>query len=91
MAERLRIAPRSATEVIDALEERGLVERGPDETDRRATCVSLTGPGREVLAEVNSARGSAGSQHFAVLTDTERATLAELLAKLDARPTEHAH
>jgi len=91
VAERLRIAPRSATEVIDALEERGLVERGPDETDRRATCVSLTDPGREVLAEVNSARGSAGSQHFAVLTDTERATLAELLAKLDARPTEHAH
>ena len=27
VAERLRIAPRSATEVVDALEERGLVER----------------------------------------------------------------
>jgi len=89
VAERLRIAPRSATEVIDALEERGLVERGPDETDHRATCVSLTGRGREVLTEVNSARGSAGSQHFAVLTDAERAALAELLAKLD--DSQHPH
>jgi DNA-binding MarR family transcriptional regulator len=91
VAERLRIAPRSATEVIDALEERGLVERGPDETDRRATCVSLTGPGREVLAEVNSARGSAGALHFAALTDAEQTMLAELLAKLDERPPRHAH
>ena len=32
LAERLRIAPRSATEVVDALEARGLVERGPDPT-----------------------------------------------------------
>jgi hypothetical protein len=45
----------------------------------------------EALAEASSALGSAGSQHFAVLTDTERATLAELLAKLEARPTEHGH
>src|SRR6478672_10875649 len=30
IAQALRIAPRSATEVVDALEQRGLVERTPD-------------------------------------------------------------
>jgi DNA-binding MarR family transcriptional regulator len=91
VAERLRIAPRSATEVIDALEERGLVERGPDETDRRAICVSLTDHGRQILGEVNAARGTAASKHFASLTATERDALAELLGKLDSRRGENAH
>jgi DNA-binding MarR family transcriptional regulator len=85
VAERLRIAPRSATEVIDALEERALVQRLPDEGDRRAICVSLTGRGRDVLGEVSEARRKAATEHFATLTSAERATLAELLGKLDRR------
>ncbi len=36
----LHIAPRSATEVVDALEGRGLVERRADPGDRRATLVA---------------------------------------------------
>ena len=90
VAERLRIAPRSATEVIDALEERGLVERIPDHSDRRAICVSLTSQGREVLAEVNVARGAAGAEHFALLTAAERAQLSELLVKLDQQSAERS-
>ena len=85
VAERLRIAPRSATEVIDGLEERGLVVRGADPGDRRATCVSLTDAGREVLSEVTAARLDTGAEHFATLSATERATLAALLTKLDRR------
>src|SRR5688572_4453254 len=45
LAEHLRIAPRSTTEVIDALQERGLVERSPDPADRRATLVTVTDEG----------------------------------------------
>jgi DNA-binding MarR family transcriptional regulator len=86
VAERLRIAPRSATEVIDALEERGLVERVSDETDRRAICVSLTREGRQVLTDVGAARVAASASLFAPLTGPERATLADLLAKLDQPP-----
>src|SRR4051794_39474520 len=48
LAERLRIAPRSTTEVVDGLEERGLVQRRPDPDDRRATYVSLTAAGQQV-------------------------------------------
>ena len=42
LSDKLHIAPRSATEVADALESRGLIERQPDPTDRRATLVQLT-------------------------------------------------
>ena len=35
LAALLHLAPRSATEVIDALESKGLVARSPDPTDRR--------------------------------------------------------
>src|ERR1700676_5569314 len=37
LAEHLRIAARSATEVVDGLEAKGLVARRPDPQDRRAT------------------------------------------------------
>ena len=48
LSDYLHIAPRSATEVVDALESRGLVQRRPDPGDRRATLAELTdhgGPG----------------------------------------------
>jgi DNA-binding MarR family transcriptional regulator len=46
LADRLRIAARSATEVVDALESRGLVERGADPAHRKATTVTVTADGR---------------------------------------------
>lgn len=83
VAERLHIAPRSATEVVDALVERGLAERVADEADRRAMCVVLTVRGREVLAQVQEAQAAAGAAHFGSLSDADRADLARLLAKVD--------
>ena len=52
LAERLRIAPRSATEVVDALAERGLVERRPDPADRRGHLLALRGESHERRAAV---------------------------------------
>src|ERR1700727_713102 len=49
LADHLRIAARSATEVIDALEARDLVERRPDPADRRATLGAGAGDGNHVL------------------------------------------
>ena len=82
VAAALRIAPRSATEVIDALAERGLVQRGPDPDDRRAVVVSLTDAGRSVLDEVEAARAADAERLFARLDDAERAELARLLGRL---------
>lgn len=87
VAEHLRIAPRSATDVVDRLESRGLVARAPDPADRRAMTVSLTPRGEEVLAQVDAARREGAADFFGGLTDRERASLAAVLARLDDRPS----
>ena len=83
VAEHLRIAPRSATDVIDRLEERSLVAREPDPDDRRAMTVQLTPQGEAVLAQVDAARRAGAQQFFGDLTAAERASLARMLATLD--------
>lgn len=82
IAEHLRIAPRSATELVDALEERGLVAREPDPTDRRAVVVSLTSRGRAVNSEVAALRDARHREFLAVLSDRERRDLAQILRRL---------
>jgi DNA-binding MarR family transcriptional regulator len=78
----LRIAPRSATEVVDALEGRGLVHRRPDPGDRRATLVELTEQGLSVLDAVRAARGSEAERFFGRLSPADRAHLAGILGQL---------
>ena len=80
LAEALRIAPRSATEVADALEERGWVRREPDPTDRRATRLVPTEDGRRLLAQVDDVRRDASQRVLDVLTPAQRRTLHEILA-----------
>ncbi|MGY1785313.1 MarR family winged helix-turn-helix transcriptional regulator [Geodermatophilus sp. SYSU D00698] len=79
LAEALHIAPRSATEVADALQERGLLERTPDPTDRRAVLLRATADGRRVQGEVDAARRADTRELFARLSAAERAELARLL------------
>ncbi|MCW2581806.1 MAG: Transcriptional regulator, MarR family [Klenkia sp.] len=81
LAEGLRIAPRSATEVVDGLAGRGLVERVPDPTDRRAVLVQLTDEGRQVQAEVSAARAADARAALGRLPADERAELARLLRR----------
>lgn len=82
LSEHLRIAPRSATEVVDTLADAGLVERRPDAADRRATLVALTTRGTEVTAAIRSARAAEADDFFARLDDADRAALTEILQKL---------
>ena len=79
LAERLHIAARSATEVVDALEARGLVERGPDPDDRRATLVRPTEAARAELAEVDRVRREQSERFLAVLSEPDRRTLDRIL------------
>lgn len=78
----LRIAPRSATEVVDQLEAKDLVERLPDPNDRRAVLVGLTDGGRQVRDGVQRARREQANQYFSRLAPGERDELARLLAIL---------
>ena len=79
---RLHIAPRSATEVVDALESRGLVERRPDPGDRRATLAGLTEHGTGVLRAIRAARGTEAERVFDRLSPADRDHLARILRQL---------
>src|SRR5262245_55125733 len=82
IADALRIAPRSATEVVDALEARGLVTREPDPTDRRATRVVPTSEGQRLSAVLAQARQAESERLFAGLSEADRADLDRLLRLL---------
>jgi DNA-binding MarR family transcriptional regulator len=86
LADHLHIAARSATEVVDALEAKGLVQRRPDPHDRRATLVAPTGPGADLAAAIRAARGTQAERLFDQLNATDRAHLGRILRKLTAEP-----
>jgi DNA-binding MarR family transcriptional regulator len=86
LSERLHIAPRSATEVVDGLQERGWCRRGPDPSDRRATVVSLTEAGRTLAEAIRAAQQEQARGYFAVLGTDERAQLAAILDRLIDAP-----
>jgi len=78
----LRIAPRSGTEVVDALEERGLVRRSPDPDDRRATLVALTPQGESVAAGLKAAQRAEAEAFFGTLSPADREALTRILTGL---------
>jgi DNA-binding MarR family transcriptional regulator len=82
LAERLRIVPRSATEVVDALQAAGLVERRPDLHDRRAVLVALTEEGDRVGASVRAARDAEAERFFGTLEESDRVELVRILRTL---------
>jgi DNA-binding MarR family transcriptional regulator len=82
LSEHLHIAARSATEVVDSLESRGLAERRPDPGDRRATLVEVTEHGASVLRAIRAARGTEAERAFGKLSPADRDDLARILRKL---------
>jgi DNA-binding MarR family transcriptional regulator len=82
LSDHLHIAARSTTEVVDALEARGLLERRPDPDDRRATLVALTEQGTNVLDAIRAARGTETERAFGKLSQADRTHLARILRKL---------
>lgn len=82
LADRLRIAPRSATEVADALQQRGLVERSPDPSDRRATLLAVTSHGHTVAEDVARVRREQAAAFFGRLSPPDRAHLRRILSAL---------
>ncbi len=65
IGERLQVHRTSVTNIVDKLEQDGLVRRVPHESDRRATLAALTDEGRRVAGaatlELNAAAFSLGA------------------------------
>ena len=82
LSDHLHIAPRSTTEVVDALEARDLVRRRADPGDRRATLVEVTEHGAAVLTAIRDTRGAKAGRVFGRLGPADRAELTRILGLL---------
>ncbi|TCO40536.1 DNA-binding MarR family transcriptional regulator [Kribbella antiqua] len=82
LANQLGIVPRSATSVVDDLEAARLVARSPDPNDRRATLVTLTPAGTELLTTIRRNRRDAMVTLIDRLSAAERSDLLRLLTRL---------
>jgi DNA-binding MarR family transcriptional regulator len=84
LSRRLGIHPSRLVGILDALEERRLVERRPHADDRRQYALNLTEKGQAMLSEI----GRIGREHIeslcASLSAAERDQLGELLQKIAA-------
>jgi DNA-binding MarR family transcriptional regulator len=71
------------TLLVNRLQERGWVERIPDESDRRAVLVSLTPEGEAVFERLRAEYRALLHEEFASLEDSEVETLAAAVGILD--------
>jgi DNA-binding MarR family transcriptional regulator len=85
-AERVPLSLAAASRTVDDLVRRGFLKRHEDTEDRRMKRISLTDDGRSIIRRLNEARLNGLEQFTHTLTDDERGTLAQALAKLLARP-----
>jgi DNA-binding MarR family transcriptional regulator len=68
--------------ILDELEDRGLIERKRDPSDRRRHIVSLTVAGRRALARLRALAQKNDDDYLAPLSEEERETLHALLLRL---------
>ncbi len=81
---RLKTSKANASEVVDTLERRGLVERTRIPSDRRTVSLSLTADGRELVDELFPQHTNNVHSLFAKLDEAEKRSLAQLCRKLAA-------
>ncbi|PXA98624.1 MarR family transcriptional regulator [Nostoc sp. 3335mG] len=84
IAELLGMAPRSVTEALDNLERDGLLMRSPDAKDRRVKRITITDRGRQAIAATEPLRLDLVDTVFGSLDADQRASLATIIATLDA-------
>ncbi|WP_395296138.1 MarR family winged helix-turn-helix transcriptional regulator [Kitasatospora hibisci] len=84
LADRLHIAPRSATTVVDALEEAGMVERTPDPADRRAVRIVLTDAGHAAVERIGQVRHEVALEYFGPVSPAEQDLLLRALRSAEA-------
>jgi DNA-binding MarR family transcriptional regulator len=84
LGQKAGVDPSTMVARMDALEERGLIERMRSAQDRRSYEIRLSPEGRRCLAQLRRKAKAHGDRFFAPLSENERAQLHRLLAKLAA-------
>ncbi len=83
-----RIAPPSMTRIAARLEERGLVERHVDSSDRRVARLAVSPSGRQLLETIRSRRDAYLAARLQVLTAEEREVLEKAVPLLERLASE---
>jgi DNA-binding MarR family transcriptional regulator len=83
LAEIERVAPPSMTRIAARLEERGLLARTADLTDRRIARVAITNDGRELLEETRTRRDAYLATRLAAMSPEEHEVLVRALPLLE--------
>ena len=86
MSDLPHISPRTVTDMIDGLEARRLVARGPHPSDRRVTMLRLTPEGRSQLAVAAASAEQASRAAVAGLSPQDQRTLRTLLGQVAPAP-----
>jgi DNA-binding MarR family transcriptional regulator len=82
LAERIGVAPATATQILDNLERDGLVERSRTAADRRTVTVTLTAGGRRALERKRRGLVNQRRRLFENLEPEERAQAERVLRHL---------
>ena len=82
VSEILQVSPRTVTDMIDGLEARNLVARGPHPADRRVTLLRLTPAGRRQLAAAIALAERSYGAAIEGLSAPEQETLRQLLDRV---------
>jgi MarR family transcriptional regulator, lower aerobic nicotinate degradation pathway regulator len=82
LSERLDVFKPVMVTIVNELEAQGLVRRRPHPHDRRAVRVHLLPAGTRRIREAERVSERAADEFFAPLTDRQRQTFHQLLAKL---------
>ncbi len=89
LAQSLGLDKTTMTSLLDRMEARGLITRSIDRHDRRARIPELTGAGRQIQAEVTSARDRVEAGLLGGFSADEQRQLRDLLTRLTVAPSDH--
>jgi DNA-binding MarR family transcriptional regulator len=90
LSQLLKLDKSAVTATVDALEEKGLVERRPDPRDRRARLPALTEAGRRLQRRSARATDEVQAEMLSKLAPKDRDKLVDLLAQLAFDPLTEA-
>ena len=84
LAEKIECVKSNVTQLVDRLENEGLVRRVPDPNDRRGVLAAVTDLGRERYGAGARALAEAENELVAELPEDQRSLLKDLLTSLSA-------
>lgn len=79
LTEKLDIEPGSVSEVLSKLEDKGMIRREKDASDRRKMMITLTEEGQSAAKQCGE---SMDEDILEILSDEEKASLKQILGKL---------